>query len=253
MTNSTIQRVGLFDSGVGGLTVLSAMHQRYPGLDYIYYGDNANAPYGDKHPHMLEQCHSQVIDHLLEHRLDALVFACNTSTSLFFESTKAKVQLPCFEPITAAAKYAVKSSVSGRIGVVATTHTCQHHLYKNALESESNDVQVVEFPAPALVPIIETGELHNALHRETLEAPVKALQQQHVDTLIYGCTHYPFLESIWSAVAPEITFIDPAKALADSLILETSTKKGSITLLSSGPLEPLEMAFERIFKRVYAA
>ncbi len=249
-----IKRVGLFDSGLGGLTVLRALSTRFPHLEYVYYADTAHAPYGDKPIEELRRYNQHIIRTLIAEKCDVVVFACNTSIALFYREflNQQLIPVPTAELITPGAHQALKVSLSKRIGLLATTRTCNSHIYRDTILAADSTAQVEELACPELVPLIESDQIDNPDHHDTLLAPLHVLQAKGVDTVIYGCSHYPFLEKLWKSTYPHLIFVNPADALAESLRLflnsESSlSEKGVITFFDSGESPALERWIAQLF------
>lgn len=249
-----IKRVGLFDSGLGGLTVLKALSSRFPQLEYVYYADTAHAPYGDKPVEELRGYNQHIIRTLAGEKCDLVVFACNTSIALFYRefSNQHLLSVPTVEIITPGAHAALKASASKRIGVLATTRTCNSHIYRDTILAADQTATVVELACPELVPLIESDQLENPGHYETLVSPLHVLHAQGIDTVIYGCSHYPFLEKLWKKAYPKFAFVNPADALGEALepLLGSETpsfERGTMTFFDSGESLALKRWIAHLF------
>ncbi len=225
--------IGVFDSGVGGLTVLRQILRRMPAESTIYLGDNARAPYGPRSDEEVLLFSRQAIDRLAERDVKAIVIACNTSTAIALADLRRRHDLPILGVIRPGAVTAALSTRTRRVGVIATTATVRSHAYFNAIKEENPAIEVYEHATPALVPLVEAGKLHGPLveaivrdelagllgERDTDGLPVGPQPASaSIDTLLLGCTHYPLIEGAIRAVAGErIAMVDSATATAGAL------------------------------------
>ena len=209
--------VGVFDSGVGGLSVLREIRKALPFEDLIYVADSAHAPYGDR-PQAFIQARSDAIARvLLAHRAKAIVVACNTATGMAIDTLRASFTVPIvgMEP---ALKPAVSGTTSGVVGIMATAQTLSSAKFSKLLAQHGAHVEVVLQACPRLVEQVEKGELDTAETRALVESYVRPLLDRGADTIVLGCTHYPFLREAIEAVAgPAVSIIDPAVAVAREL------------------------------------
>jgi glutamate racemase len=201
--------IGLFDSGVGGLTVLRELYRQLPYESVIYFGDTARLPYGTKSPAQILQYVREILTWMEQQGTKMVIMACNTSSALALEAVRAEFSLPVLGIILPGARAAVQQG--RRIGVIATPATAASHAYRDAILEADATAHVWERGCPEFVPLIESGRLHDpytvAIAREYL-AP---LLQQEIDTLIYGCTHYPYLAPILRQLLPStVKLVDPA-------------------------------------------
>jgi glutamate racemase len=210
--------IGVFDSGVGGLSVLGEIQRLLPNETLLYVADSGHVPYGEKTPEFIRQRGAVITDFLLEQGAKALVVACNTATAAGINELRAQYpQLPIIgmEP---AVKPAAAATRSGVVGVLATTGTLQSAKFAALLDRFASDVRVITRPCPGLVELIEAGELHSDVTRELLRGYVEPLLAEGCDTLILGCTHYPFIKPLLlEFVPPSVTLIDTGMAVARQL------------------------------------
>ena len=210
--------IGGFDSGVGGLSVLREIRARLPHESLLYVADSGHVPYGEKSPEFIrERCRS-IAAFLLEQRVKALVLACNTATAAGVADLREQYpQLPVvgMEP---AVKPAARATRSGVVGVLATTGTLKSAKFAALLDRFASDVRVITQPCPGLVERIEAGELATPGTRMLLESLVQPLIQQGCDTLILGCTHYPFVKPLLREILPAtVALVDTGAAVARHL------------------------------------
>jgi glutamate racemase len=210
--------VGVFDSGVGGLSVLREIRQLLPSETLLYVADSGHVPYGEKTPEYIRERCVLITEHLLAQGAKALVLACNTATAAAAaELRELYPSLPIvgMEP---AVKPAAAATRSGVVGVLATTGTLKSARFAALLDRFANDVRVITQPCPGLVECIEAGELQVAATRELLQGYVTPLLAEGCDTLILGCTHYPFLRPLLGELVPaSVTLIDTGAAVARQL------------------------------------
>ena len=210
--------VGVFDSGVGGLSVLREIQTLLPNESLLYVADSGHVPYGEKTAEFIRQRSQVITDFLLEQGAKALVVACNTATAAGIIELRAQYpQLPIIgmEP---AVKPAAAATRSGVVGVLATTGTLQSAKFAALIDRFASDVRVITRPCPGLVELIEAGELRSDVTRELLRGYVDPLLAEGCDTLILGCTHYPFIKPLlleW--VPPSVSLIDTGMAVARQL------------------------------------
>lgn len=216
MTIST-GAIGVFDSGVGGLSVLHHIRHTLPNEHLIYVADSGHVPYGEKTHSYIEQRSHTLTRFLIEQGADAIVIACNTATAAAVTSLRKQFSLPIvgMEPAVKPAVAATKSNV---VGVLATTGTLESARFAALLERYSEEVEIVTQGCPGLVELVELGKLMDARTRELIELYTAPLLARGVDTLILGCTHYPFLAPlIHEVVGEQIALIDTGAAVARQL------------------------------------
>jgi glutamate racemase len=214
---SSAGTIGVFDSGVGGLSVLHHIRQTLPGNPLIYVADSGHVPYGSKSSAYIEQRSHTLTRFLIEHGAEAIVIACNTATAAAVASLRSQFSLPIIgmEP---AVKPAVAATRSGVVGVLATIGTLESARFAALLERYGEEVEIITKGCPGLVEQVERGELNSAQTRELVEHFTAPLLARGADTLILGCTHYPFLAPLISdVVGNDIVLIDTGAAVARQL------------------------------------
>ena len=225
--------IGVFDSGVGGLTVLREIVRRSPAESTIYLGDNARAPYGVRSDDEVLAFSAQSLDLLAERDVKAIVVACNTSTAVGIGALRRRYDLPILGVIRPGASAAALATRNRRVGVIATPATIRSHAYFAAIKDENPAVEVYEHATPTLVPLVEAGELSGAAaERAVADALAPLLGERDaagesifprppgatIDTLLLGCTHYPLLRTIIEAlVGDHVAIVDSATATASAL------------------------------------
>jgi glutamate racemase len=225
--------IGVFDSGVGGLTVLREIIRRLPAESTIYLGDNERAPYGTRTDDEVRRFSVQALDHLVGRDVKALVVACNTSTSVALSDFRRRYDLPVLGVVRPGASAAVLATRNRRVGVIATPATVRSRAYFNAIKDENPAVEVYEHATPALVPLVEAGRLGGPEVDDAVAAALAPLLGERngdgefifplppsarIDTLLLGCTHYPLLTPVLRACVGEaVAIVDSATATASSL------------------------------------
>jgi glutamate racemase len=211
-----VPRIGIFDSGVGGLTVQRAILEALPGLDTVYLGDTARVPYGTKSAEVVTQYSLRNARFLVRQRIELLVVACNTASAVALPALRAELAVPVLGVVEPGARAAARLSRSGRIGVVGTQGTVASGAYQRAIRAERPDAEVLARACPLFVPLAEEGwtdpgdEVVQLVARRYL-APLAAAG---VDALVLGCTHYPLLRAAIAAELPGVALVDSAEAIA---------------------------------------
>ncbi len=209
-------KVGLFDSGVGGLTVLKELLNQHPDFSYVYFGDTARYPYGGKSKDTIVRYSTENSKFLMEKGVELICIACHTATSLALEELKRELSIPILGVIDPAVEKMVASTKNGHLGVLGTRATIQSGMYQRALHKAMPHAKVSALACPLFVPLIEeqvtSPEILRLVVKETL-APLKGIG---IDTLLLGCTHYPLLANyIQDEMGEEVTLVNPAKTFAE--------------------------------------
>lgn len=206
--------IGVLDSGLGGLSVLVALRQRMPAEDFVYCADSGNAPWGERSPDFITQRCDRIVNFLLEQDAKAIVLACNTATAIAAEHLRCWCPVPVIG-IEPAVKPAVQSSPSGKIGVLATSRTIESPRYASLLERFAQDAHVISQPAPGLMECVEQGRFDAPSTRSLLSRYLTPMLGAGVDTLVLGCTHYPFLSPvIGELTGNKLRILEPGPAVA---------------------------------------
>jgi glutamate racemase len=218
--------IGVFDSGIGGLTVVRALMHRLPHEPLIYFGDTARVPYGNKSPETVRRYSREILEFLLSRDVKLVVVACNTASAHALEELKRVAPVPVEGVIEPGARAAVAGSRSGRIGVIGTAGTIASGAYVRAIEAADGKVRVTARACPLFVPLVEEGWLEHAATRLIAEEYLAPLRAEEIDTLVLGCTHYPLLKPLLaSLLGPDVALIDSADETAAAVgrELEAST------------------------------
>ncbi|MBN3873798.1 MULTISPECIES: glutamate racemase [unclassified Nostoc] len=201
--------IGIFDSGVGGLTVLRQLYRQLPNESIIYFGDTDRLPYGIRSQTEILQFTREIITWLQQQQVKMVIMACNTSSALALETVRQEFSIPILGVILPGAKAAVQQGK--RIGVIATPATAKSNAYKHAILEINPNVQVWQVGCPEFVPLIEQNRIHDPYTAEVARAYLEPLLEQEIDTLVHGCTHYPHLTPILRSLLPsQVQLIDPA-------------------------------------------
>jgi len=208
--------IGVFDSGVGGLTVLKALLEAIPGADYIYFGDTARLPYGSKSAETVAKYAVGAAHYLEQHGAEMLVIACNTATALALDQIKQAARVPVVGVIEPGAERASAASKNRKTVVIGTEATVSSHAYRKALEARG--LESKEKACPLFVPLVEEGWIEHPVTEQVAHIYLKeafAGDFQSADVLLLGCTHYPLLKSVLHRVAPaHVTIVDSAESTA---------------------------------------
>jgi len=209
------QAIGIFDSGVGGLTVLRELSKTLPQEDTIYFGDTARVPYGTKSPDTVIRYSQEIAAFLIKRDIKLLVVACNTASAVALPTLRRILPIPVVGVIEPGAKRAVEATRSGVVGVIGTSGTIRSSAYSRAIKKLNSDISVLARPCPLFVPLAEEGWTDNNVARMTAQLYLKELREANVDTLVLGCTHYPLLKKIIADVmGPEVILVDSAEETA---------------------------------------
>jgi len=208
-----IKPIGLLDSGLGGLTVAREIFHLLPLESILYFGDTAHVPYGSKPEEELLGFARRIVGFLVGKGVKYIIFACNTSSSVSLETVKNEYSVPMIGVIKPGAREAVEATFNGCVGLIATRATVESGAYERALSELDPAVRVYSIAAPKLVPLVEAGELDTPNTRRVVGEYLAPLKAAGVDTLILGCTHYPFLiYTIRDIMGPGVAVVDPAAA-----------------------------------------
>lgn len=210
--------IGVFDSGVGGLTVAREIMRQIPKERIIYFGDTARVPYGSKSKETIIRFSMQIIRFLQSKGVKAIVIACNTASALALETVQPEFDIPILGVVKAGAKEAAKVTKNGKIGVIATESTIESQLYTKEIHSHKPNAQVLGKPCPLFVPLVEEGWLKDPVTVEVANRYLEPLLESGIDTLIMGCTHYPLLRSTLRQIMGEkVNLVNPAYETAREL------------------------------------
>jgi glutamate racemase len=210
--------IGIFDSGLGGLTVAKQVMQVLPNEDLIYLGDNARVPYGGRSKEIVTKFSFENAEFLIKQNVKCIVIACNTSSALAGDELKNKLNLPVFDVITPAIDESIKETVNKKVGIIGTRGTVSSGAYGSSIKYQLSNINVFSKACPLFVPFIEEGESSSPALKMVAKNYIKELKDAEIDTLILGCTHYPMIRHlIEEEVGNNVQIIDPGITVAKTL------------------------------------
>lgn len=243
MTLNTNSPLGIFDSGVGGITVLRAIREQMPSESVIYFGDQGHIPYGSRPMEQIRRFSEGITNFLLVQNAKIIVVACNTASAAALKYLRKRLPGVQFVGMEPAVKPAAEQTQTGKVGVLATPATFQGALYASVVERFANGVELLQDTCPGLVQQIEQGKLDGEETRRILEDALLPMLEKNIDTVVLGCTHYPFvIPLIQQIVGDNVRVIDPAPAVARQVrrLLEAggmrseSKSNGEVKFYTSG-------------------
>ena len=209
-----ISRIGVFDSGIGGLTVLKCLLELVPGVDMVYLGDSARLPYGTKSPKTIIRYSLQCAGFLSDMDVDMMVIACNTASAHAIPALQEEFRIPVIGVVEAGARAAIACGGS-RIGVIGTSSTIKSHAYEETIRTLKHDLTIFTQACPLFVPLVEEGWYDDEVTEQVARRYLAGLMNEGVDTLLLGCTHYPLLKGVLSRVMGEgVHIVDSALSTA---------------------------------------
>ncbi len=210
--------IGVFDSGVGGLTVAREIMRQMPQERIIYFGDTARLPYGSKSQDTILRYSRQIIRFLMTKQVKSIVIACNTASAYALETVEKEFDIPIIGVIRAGAKTAVHATHNGKIGVIGTEGTISSGIYTDVMKQMKPDIEVTGKACPLFVPLVEEGLLHDSVTDEIASRYLSVLKGRFIDTLVLGCTHYPLIRStLGRLMGEQVTLVNPAYETAIEL------------------------------------
>ena len=232
--------IGVIDSGIGGLTVLTELHRQLPDEQFIYLGDTLRCPYGTKTKEQVIQYTWELVNYLIQHDIKLLVIDCNTATAILLDDLKEKLSIPVIGVVNPGARAAVQSTKTNSVGVIGTTNTVESGAYANSLEVLNPAIETMSIACPKFVPMIEHGNVTGDPVKKIVQESLQPFQEMtNMDTLILGCTHYPIIQDIIEEVVGDhVTVLSSA--------LETATEVRSILTYSNTLHEPMNEPVEPI-------
>lgn len=236
MSEEMDKAIGIFDSGIGGLTVLKEIINRLPQEDTVYLGDTARVPYGTKSPETVTRYSFENASFLIKQDIKILVVACNTSSAISLKEIEKALTIPVIGVLEPGARAAVKATKSKRVGVIGTEATIGSRAYPEAIKRLDHRVEVISTPCPLFVPLVEEGWVDNEIASMVAERYLDRFKKEGIDTLLLGCTHYPLLKGILRDVMGNgVSLIDSAqetaaeveKILSEKGLLKKTSKEGN--------------------------
>jgi glutamate racemase len=204
--------IGIFDSGLGGLTVVKKFQEILPQYQLLYFGDTARTPYGNRGEEVIKQYAKQDAEILIKRGAQIIVVACNSASAIAYEYLRSELAMPVFEVVTPAAGKATSLTRNKRVGVIGTRATINSGVYEKLIKNNNKDIRIFQNSAPLLVPLVEEGWLNKPETKMILKKYLLPLKTQQIDTLIMACTHYPFLrQAIQEKIGRRVRLVDPAE------------------------------------------
>ena len=246
--------IGVFDSGLGGLTVAKAIKEKLPNENIVYLGDTARVPYGNKSTLLVTGYAAQITNFLLDENAKLIVVACNTVSALALPTLQSEFQVPILGVIIPGSQAAVHATRNKHVGVIGTTTTINSNAYTQALREIESSIQITTQACPLFVPLVEEGWLNGPVPSEITASYLKNINVENVDTLILGCTHYPLLKPMIQDIVNDNTvLIDSAETVAEEVAIILIEKKMSADSSNKGLLKCFvtdsPVQFENIAKR----
>ncbi len=226
--------IGVFDSGLGGLTVLKALHHHFPNESFIYFGDTAHVPYGTRSEKTVQHYSREITNFLVHHNVKMVVIACNTASSVALPILEKEFDIPIVGVVKPSVQKAMDLTKNGKIGVIGTRATINSHVYLELFQSLNANLEIFEKACPLFVPIIEEGWSNTAVAEQIAQTYLEQLNQHDIDTLVLGCTHYPIIEQTINKIfSNKIVFVESGDAIADTIFQFMKTKQ--IVNMNSSP------------------
>lgn len=226
--------IGVFDSGVGGLTVAREIMRQLPGEDMVYFGDTARVPYGSKSKKTVMKYSKQIVRFLRTKNVKAIVVACNTASALALDEIAEELDIPIIGVVKPGAKMAVDTTKTGNVGIIGTESTIKSGIYNDYIRELNPEVTVVSKACPLFVPLVEEGLLEDRVTDDIVARYLQVMKEYKVDSLVLGCTHYPLIRNtIERFMGNEVRLVNPAfetakclkELLAENNMLNQSNKK----------------------------
>jgi glutamate racemase len=210
--------IGIFDSGIGGLTVFKEVAENFPKADIYYLGDTARVPYGNKSKETIIRYSIECGTYLYHNfNIDVLIIACNTASSYALDTLKKILPIPVIGVVKPGAQSAVRYTKNNKVGVIGTVATIKSQSYVNELKSLDSSLQIYQKPCPLFVPLVEEGWTKNEIAKLTIKEYLQELVEKGIDTLILGCTHYPLLKESIKSLYPHLNIVDSSIAIVDHI------------------------------------
>lgn len=244
--------IGIFDSGIGGLTILNEVRDQLPGEDIVYLGDTARVPYGSRSAETVTRYTEEAIAYLIRKNVKAVIIACNTASALALEEIESNgVDVPLFGVIKPGARAAAAHTKNGKVGVIGTEATIRSQAYQTQVRRLVKDAEVIGIGCPLFVPIIEEGWQNSEVAQLTARTYLSGFSQRGIDTLILGCTHYPALwATLRGQLGESVYLINPAYETAKEVKLRLQEQKLLSEKTEGGRVEFTVTDSPERFKRV---
>lgn len=255
MSLNSVSPIGVFDSGAGGLSVLRSIREQMPNEDMIYFGDQGHVPYGPRSMGQIQKFSEGITRFLLRHNSKIIVVACNTASAAALKYLRATFPEVSFVGMEPAVKPAAEKTRTGKVGVLATPATFQGALYASVVERFGAGVELFQHTCPGLVNQIEAGELDSTKTRAILEDALLPMLEKNIDTVVLGCTHYPFvIPLIEQIVGANVRVIDPAPSVARQAkrlleakgLINPSDAEGDVQIFTSGDVKIVKSVLPKL-------
>ena len=251
--------IGIFDSGVGGLTVLREVKKLMPSENIIYFADTLHNPYGCKSKEILLDYSRRIIDFLISQGSKLIIIACNTVSANCYEQLKKEFDFPIIEIVESGAKAAASATQNKNIGLIATETTIESNMYDSYIKKFDGQVKIFKKACPLLVPLTEEGWIENQIAYDVTKIYLDEFAGKAIDTLILGCTHYPFFYGCIEKILPGVKIINPAESVAklakkylqDKKILRSQDKASEVKFYTSDKLKKFERLCNRLLNKNY--
>ncbi|WP_018247899.1 glutamate racemase [Orenia marismortui] len=226
--------IALFDSGVGGLTIAKEVISEFPQEQIVYFGDTAHLPYGPRSQEEVKGFVLKIIDYFVNINAKMIIIACNTATAAGLEAAKNKFDIPIIGPIQPGVEEAVLATNNRKVGIIATEGTINSGAYQNKLRKSDSKLEIFDQACPEFIPLVEMGDLYSSRTKQVVEGYLSSLKENDIDTLLLGCTHFPYLERVIREVMGErVNLIYPGRGIAlkvrqileSNALLNNSTEK----------------------------
>lgn len=218
--------IGVFDSGLGGLTVVKEIRKLMPGIKILYFGDTAHLPYGEKSEEIIKKYTLAACNFLKNRKVKVIIIACHSASSVALSYVKNKIPLPIIGVIEAGVKAAIKKTKNKKIGVIGTRITIKSGAYEKVFKSYDKEIEIIARATPLLVPLVEEGWINHFITKEVLKIYLQPFKEERIDTLLLGCTHYPLLKKeIKEIFKNKIAVVDSSEELAKALSNLLNNKK----------------------------
>lgn len=239
--------IGIFDSGLGGVTALNVIKKNYKQKDIVFYGDTCHLPYGDKSRKEIIKYSEEIVNYLIDKGVEVIVIACNSATSNALDTLKEKYDIPIIGVIDPAIKKLLTLG-SKKVGVIATETTIKSNKYYDKIKELDENIDVYSVACPKFVPVIESGKKDGEEIEKLIDLYISQISEK-IDTLILGCTHYTIIKDVISRKYPKLTIIDPSIEVSRELenYILNINENGNIEYIISGNVEKFKNNLESIF------
>ncbi|UOD34366.1 glutamate racemase [Deferribacteraceae bacterium V6Fe1] len=242
--------IGVFDSGIGGLTVFKTIIKNFKDTDLYYLGDTARVPYGNKSKETIRRYSLECSNFLINnYQIDCLVIACNTASSYALDFLKSKLNIPVIGVVEPGAQLASQLTKNKKVGIIGTVGTIKSNSYYNAIKKICSDIEIYQNPSPLLVPLVEEGRIDHEITKLAVKEYISPLVEKGIDTLVLGCTHYPVLKNVIVEIYPNLKLVDSSEAIIPDIVSCLSADKregGKKLILTTDETEAFNALKDRL-------